>query len=285
MTTNLSTSREGVELTHGRQVTRSPDREFARISPASRLLYREQMGAKKLQLVDEKFNPAARGLVSIELDAPEEGLEHALEGIANDLHQVGQVRRDVRSWALTGAAFSSAATIAAVAALFFFFMPGAPPPAIVIQPAPVAVVVTKPAAAPPAPMVAVKAEKVDEAPISEAELGVRRAFSSLWAGRARAALREAEGVLSFEPQNVDALAAHAFALFELRKDRAAKAEVKKALKLEPKHPLANVLRGTMAQVDKDVSSALAHYDKYLRQRPNGSLATELFSVRSNLKGP
>ncbi|MBL8956585.1 MAG: hypothetical protein JNK82_37770 [Myxococcaceae bacterium] len=230
--------------------------------------------AKKLHLVTE----------SIDLDSPEEGLENTLEGIAEDLRQVGQVRRDVRSWALTGAAFSSVATVGAVGAMFFFFTPGAPPPAIVIQPAPVAVVVTRsePAPAPVAVAAAPKAVKVEEAPVSESELGLRRAFSSLWAGRPRAALQEAESVLAAEPQNVDALAAHAFALFDLRRDRAAKVEVKKALKLAPKHPLANVLRGTMAQVDKDVGSALAHYDKYLRQRPRGVLADELASVRTNL---
>jgi len=261
-------------VTQGQAVTRISDHEFAEISAASPLLYPADMGAKKLRVVTD----------TIDLDSPQEGLENTLEGIAQDLRQVGQVRRDVRSWAMTGAAFSSVLTVGAVGALFFFFMPGAPPPAIVIQPAPVAVVVTKPAPA-PAAVIAAPAPKLDEAPVSETELALRRAFSSLWANRPRAALHEAEAVLAAEPQNVDALAAHAFALFDLRRDRAAKAEVKKALRLEPKHPLANVLRGTMAQVDKDVGSALAHYEKYLRQRPRGSIAAELVSVRTNLKGP
>jgi len=224
------------------------------------------MGAPNLRLVTTE---------AIELDAPDAGLEQTMRSIAADLEQVSIVKRDVRSWALVGAASSSLVTVAAISGLFFAFMPGPPPPAIVIQPTPVAVVVSPPPAKP---------AKVEEpvAEVSEVELGVRRAFSALWAGKPKLALSEAEAVLASKPQNVDALAAQGLALYDLHRDRAARASVKKALKLEPGHPLANVLRGTMAQVEHDVPSALAHYDRYLKHRPSGALAEELLAVRQNI---
>jgi tetratricopeptide (TPR) repeat protein len=257
-------------------LTPAVDREIADLKAADRLLREAVMGAKKLRLVTD----------TIDLDAPQAGLERTLSGIAEDLQQVGRVRRDVRSWALYGAAVSSLLTVAAVALLFWAFMPGAPPPAIVIQPAPVAVVVSPPAAAtaaqpkPAAPSV----PKTDEPaqPVSEIDLAVRRAFSALWSSRPKTALLETEAVLAAEPNHVDALVAQAFALYDLRRDKAARTTVKKALTLNPKHPLAHVLRGTMAQVDHDVGSALAHYDKYLKARPNSRLAPELHAVAKNL---
>lgn len=256
-------------------MTPASEPEIADLNAASRLLKEDPMGAKKLRLVTD----------TIDLDEPAAGLSSTLNDIASDLRQVGQVRREVRSWALAGAAFSSVATVGAVSALFFAFMPGAPPPAIVIQPAPVAVTITPPAPPAPAAKSAAKAavKPAEElAPVSELDLAVRRAFSALWAGRPRKTLLEAEAVLAASPNHVDALAARALALYDLHHDRAARAAVKKALKLNPKHPLANVLRGTMAQVAHDVPSALAHYEKYLRQRPSGALAEELVAVRSNL---
>src|SRR6185295_8739430 len=96
--------------------------------------------------------------------------------------------------------------------------------------------------------------KPEEPVINETDLAVRRAFSALWAGKPKAALSEAETVLQSRPEDVDALAAQGLALFDLHRDKAARAAVKKALKLQPQHPLANVLRGTMAQVAHDVPS-------------------------------
>ncbi len=271
-----STSPE-VILTLGLPVTPAADREIADLKTADRLLKEAVMGAKKLRLVTD----------TIELDAPQAGLEKTLSGIADDLQQVGRVRRDVKSWALYGAAVSSLITVTAIALLFYAFMPGAPPPAIVIQPAPVAVVVSPPAAATAAqvkPAAAPQVKKTEEPvqPVSEIDLAVRRAFSALWSSRPKMALLETEAVLAAEPNHVDALVAQAFALYDLRRDKAARAAVKKALKLNPKHPLAHVLRGTMAQVDHDVGSALAHYDKYLKARPKSRLAPELQAVAKNL---
>ncbi|MBK7864768.1 MAG: hypothetical protein IPJ65_40435 [Archangiaceae bacterium] len=236
------------------------------------------MAAKNLRLVEG----------TIELDAPEQGLQQALDEIAADLHLVGQVRRDVKSWALIGAAASSAASIVVITALFMFFMPSAPPPAIVINPAPVAVVVTPPPAAVveaavPAASPAPVARREELPALSASAEGVRRALSALWASRPKTALREADAVLAAEPRDVDALAARALALYDLHRDRAARASVKQALKLDPKHPLANVLRGIMAQADHDIASALAHYEKYLRQHPTGALADELVAVRQNIE--
>lgn len=259
-------------LTRRPNVTPPADRENADLNAAGRLLNQAVMGAKNLRLVTD----------TIDLDAPAAGLTSTLEGIAHDLHEVGHVRREVKKWTLSTAMASSLVTIAAVGGLLWAFLPGAPPPAIVIQPAPVAVVVSPPpvAAAPPAKA----AKKLDEpaAPVSEIDLAVRRAFSALWSSRPKAALLETEAVLAAEPKHVDALVAQAFALYDLRRDKAARVAVKKALKLSPKHPLAHVLRGTMAQVDHDVGSALAHYDKYLRQRPKSALASELAAVSKNL---
>jgi Tfp pilus assembly protein PilF len=170
-------------------------------------------------------------------------------------------------------------TAGSIAGLFFAFMPGPPPPAIVVQPAPVAVVVTPP---PPKILITPKAGFEELPDVSDSDLAVRHAFSALWAGHAKTALAEAEAVLQSEPNHVDALAAQAFALYELRRDRSARKVVKRALELDPQHPLANVLRGTMAQVEHDVSSALAHYEKYLRVRPRGELAEELASVTQTL---
>jgi hypothetical protein len=277
--------RPGVEPTRVPFVTPVSDHEIAHLKPARSLLKASCMGAPKLRLVTE----------TIDLDEPEVGLDRTLDDIASDLQQVRQVRRDVRSWALVGAAASSGITIAAVGGLLYAFMPGPPPPQIVIQPAPVAVVVSAPAAqAPeakpepkPAPVTIEPAATEGIAPdgaqeLSEVQLAVRRAFSALWASRPKAALREADAVLAANPNQVDALAARALALYDLKRDRAARAAVKKALMLKPSHPLANVLRGTMAQVDHDLSSALAHYDKYLKAHPSGALADELSAVRQHL---
>lgn len=260
-------------LTRRPNVTPHGDRENADLNAAGRLLNKAGMGAKNLRLVTD----------TIELDAPAAGLESTLEGIAQDLHEVGHVRREVKKWTLSTAMASSLVTITAVAVLLSVFLPGAPPPAIVIQPAPVSVVVSQPAPI-AAPVAKAPAKKLEEpaAPVSEIDLAVRRAFSALWSNRPKAALLETEAVLAAEPKHVDALVAQAFALYDLRRDKAARITVKKALKLSPKHPLAHVLRGTMAQVEHDVGSALAHYDKYLRQRPNSALATELASVSKNL---
>ena len=120
---------EGAEATQGPLVTPDPDQENAQMKTAGQLLREIEMGARNLTLVSD----------TIELDAPEQGLENTLNDIAHDLQQVGQVRRDVKSWALYGAAASSLVTVATIAGLFFAFMPSAPPPAIVINPAPVAV--------------------------------------------------------------------------------------------------------------------------------------------------
>ena len=70
-------------------------------------------------------------------------------------------------------------------------------------------------------------------------------------------------ILEANPDSVDALSAQALALFDLHRDRAARAAVKHALSINPKHPMANVLRGFMAQVDHDVPKALRHYNQYL----------------------
>lgn len=235
------------------------------------------MGARNLRLVDETV-PA-----SIELDAPEEGLEQALQGIAADLSELGTVRRDVRKSVVLGAALSALFTVGVIGALLVALRPAPPPPAIIIQQPAVSVVISPPEAAPAAPVVIEKAVPA-EAPVelSESSLAVRRAFRALWAARPRAALAEATTVLKSSPDNVDALAAQALALYDLKRDKSARWSVKRALRLNPQHPLANVLRGFMAQVDHDVPSALAHYDKYLKQHPDGALAAELETVRKTL---
>ncbi len=255
------------------------------------------MSAKQLRLVTEQ-NPA-----SIELDAPEAGLQVALHGIAADLAQLSTVKRDVRSWALYGAAASSALTLAGVGAMFFFFTPTAEaartfaPVATesmrmprAASPAPVAVVAqeprvanveaTEPAAA------AAPQDKPEPAVVTPgAEAVVRDALHRLYSGHATSALAELTPVLEAQPNNVDALSAEALALFDLHRDHAARIAVKRALALNPKHPMANVLRGFMAQVDHDVPQALRSYTRYLHQRPYGAFAQELSFVRESLSTP
>ena len=131
----------------------------------------------------------------------------------------------------------------------------------------------------PAPL-----EATTAAPAAEPQR-VRGAWSLLFRGRHKLALLEARRGSAAEPRNADALAAAAFALYELRRDRAALATVKQALALEPGHPLANLLRGTMAQGKGDRAAALAWYDKAWRHHPKGRLADELDLIRRNLAPP
>jgi hypothetical protein len=246
------------------------------------------VSAKQLRLVTEE-KPA-----SIELDAPEAGLTTALNDIAADLAQLTTVKRDVRSWALYGAAASSALTLAGVGAMFFFFAPRAEAAhisapvatestrAVIIAPAPVEAMVEQPEVA-----AAAAPEQKAEAPVVTpgADAVIRDALHLLFSGHARKALAELTPVLEAQPNNVDALSAEALALFDLHRDRAARIAVKKALALDPKHPMANVLRGFMAQVDHDVPQALRSYTRYLHQRPYGAFAQELSFVRESLSTP
>jgi len=234
---------------------------------------------------------------AIELDDPDAGLKSTLDDIASDLRQVGTVRRDVRSWALTSAAVSSAVTVSAVAAMLFVFMPRAAPAAVIMLPlavpsapkpmeppalAPVAVAAVAAKAATERVAAVAEPEPAAEEPISDADLAVRGALRLLWANHAKQAMARLEPVLDANPDHVGALTVQALALYDLHRDGQARKVVKRALKLDPGHPMANLLRGFMAQVEHDVPSALHHYDKYLRRRPHGAFAEELAHVRSTL---
>jgi len=230
--------------------------------------------------------------IPIELDAPEPGLTKALEDIAYDIHALGGgVKRDVRLWALMGAAVSSAVTLGGVALLM------RPPAPVPPGPAAQAAAVVAPVPVPEAPPAAVPAQpivlssrpepKVEEgepalAPAVDADASIRRALRLLYNAHSRQALVELLPVLETSPDNVDALAAQSLALFDLHRDREARAAVRHALKLNPQHPMANVLRGFMAQVDHDVPRALRHYNRYLHSRPHGAFSQELAFVRESL---
>src|SRR6188508_612641 len=101
----------GALPTRVQAVTPRSDREFAHLKSARALLNSWGMGAPKLRVVNE----------TIDLDEPQAGLESTLEDIASDLQQVRQVRRDVRGWALIGAAASSGVTVALVGGMFLAF--------------------------------------------------------------------------------------------------------------------------------------------------------------------
>jgi hypothetical protein len=237
-----------------------------------------------LRLVKEELHA-----IPIDLDAPEPGLTKALEDIAHDMHSLGGgVKRDVRLWALMGAAMSSALTLGGVALLMRSPAPVAAEPTVQIAPAVAPVPVPQPVLpAQPIVLSSEPAPKADAAaptvmPTLDTDASIRRALRLLYNAHSRQALVELLPVLEANPDNVDALSAQSLALFDLHRDREARAVVKHALKLSPQHPMANVLRGFMAQVDHDVPRALRHYNRYLRSRPHGAFSQELAFVRESL---
>lgn len=188
-------------------------------------------------------------------------------------------RTDPWRGAVTGCV-SSVVTLAGATLLFAALQPASPTshaaqlisaeapaaPASEPVPAPAAMaLVVKPAAARPAPPEA-----------------VGESYRQLWANHPWTALVAAQAAVAEAPQNVDAMVAEGFALFELHRDASALARVRKALSIDPKHPLANLLRGMIAQARHDPRAARAYYDEYLRRRPTGPIAADLISARQTL---
>ena len=200
-----------------------------------------------------------------------------------DLRVVRGLRRDVKHWAVIGSLVTSMVSVA-VGITQVVLLGGRPgtedPSARTFQAPSVVRSVAVPSVEPVTQVVAPTAPAA--APVFDDDLALREALRLLWRGKARASLVELDAVLEHAPDNVDALVVKSLALIDLHKDKQARTTLTQALKLAPKHPLANVLRGFMAQLKRDVPRALAYYDAYLKGRPRGEWAQEVAFVRESL---
>ncbi len=85
-----------------------------------------------------------------------------------------------------------------------------------------------------------------------------------------------------DPRSAEAFFGGALSRFELGEDAAAARSLARALDLDPKHPMANVLAGFLAQTHGQRDRARAHYERYLKFTPDGPLAAEVQSILENL---
>ncbi|MBX7115793.1 MAG: hypothetical protein K1X64_15805 [Myxococcaceae bacterium] len=238
-----------------------------------------------LRLLDTQSPPR------IELDDPQPGLSQVMHEVQADLRVVRHLRRDVKHWAVIGSLLTSMVSIAVgitqVVLLGGRHEESEPASARAFQPpsvargVPVLPSAVVEALAQPVAQVAAKTLEAPSAAFDD-DLALREALRLLWRGKARDSLVELDAVLERSPDNVDALVVKSLALIDLRKDKQARQTLVQALKLAPKHPLANVLRGFMAQLKRDVPRALAYYDAYLKGRPRGEWAQEVAFVRESL---
>jgi hypothetical protein len=224
------------------------------------------MGARNLRVVTK----------AVEIEANDNELHHVLEGLEQDLRLATQQHRHASRALAVAIAFSVLSIAGAAVCVCSGGMQGdvaalassSPPEK------------TPDAAAPAAQTPAEERSAASAAP--DPAVAVHDAFRLLWASRPKLALLRARAALHQEPDDVDALVAQGFALFELRRDKEALASVRRALTLAPRHPLGNLLRGTLAQAHHDTQGAIVHYERYLQRRPSGVVAAQVSAARTTL---
>ena len=112
-----------------------------------------------------------------------------------------------------------------------------------------------------------------------------RADRAMEAGQYRAALAMYQKLIQRKPAQVDALFGAALASHELRQAEGASAYLQRTLALNPAHPLANVLAGFSAQLNKRYGGARDHYARFLSVEDSGERAEEIRSVLAALPAP
>lgn len=104
-------------------------------------------------------------------------------------------------------------------------------------------------------------------------------------GQYRVALAMYRKLIKRSPQHVDALFGAALATHELKDGKASAQYLARTLKLQPDHPLANVLAGFSEQLGKRYGGARDHYAHYLAIEGSGDRADEIRAVLQQLPGP
>lgn len=109
-----------------------------------------------------------------------------------------------------------------------------------------------------------------------------RAGEAMDHGQYRAALAMYQKLLRREPRQVDALFGAALASYELKESKASAKYLTRTLKLQPNHPLANVLAGFGEQLGKRYGGARDHYGRFLSVAEEGDQAEEIRAVLARL---
>ncbi len=109
-----------------------------------------------------------------------------------------------------------------------------------------------------------------------------QAKTAMDVGHYRAALGIYKHLLYRQPTQVDALFGAALASHELRDSKGADVYLKRALTLQPNHPLANILAGFTEQMGHHYDGARTHYTRFLSIEGEGPRADEIRSVIASL---
>jgi hypothetical protein len=84
----------------------------------------------------------------------------------------------------------------------------------------------------------------------------------------------------------DRLVRQAISDAEQGKEKLAMVRLERALKKNPKHPVAHLLRGVLAQLDGNTTLARTEYERYLAVEPDGEFSAEVrATIEAGLKGP